>query len=563
MCSMRQIRTESSVNSQPFRFPFPRLLIPFACGILAASFLYNAPFIDEWGLFAICFSAVGILLLCSSNLLLYRSDRSNYRHRWQSGAVLFIFLFAGSFALTRMAWEESAYPYPDEPAVYTARILTPPREHPHTLSCRVRILSHSRPDNGSSYPHTIYPSRPPEALVYCSKYRSGADSLRPGRLIRFQATLSPPRNFSDSTRFDYASYLHRNGISATGYASRWTLSSASLPDNSMIHSAGQLRERLLALYRQYGFHQAADYGLLAALTLGSKQDLTPEVRQLYADAGVAHILAVSGLHTGIIYLLAHLLLSLIFPYRLQRTKQAGALAAVWIFAFLSGLQAPVLRAAIGFSALTLANLLSARTHPLNTLAAIALLLLTFRPLWLFDLSFQLSFSAVAGILLWAGPFMRLCPSEHPALRYLWNTTAVTLSAQLAILPLTLYHFGSFPTYFLLTNPLFIPLATLIVGTAALLLLSAAWLPQPATFIATLLRYELQTMESLASWFTSLPGATLTELHIPLWETLCIALALLSGIPWLISLRQGKRNIPLILPVCLLTILLGEGFRTFG
>lgn len=231
-----------------------------------------------------------------------------------------------------------------------------------------------------------------------------------------------------------------------------------------------LRHRLLSRYRQLNIGDE-QYAVLAAMTLGDKSALTNELRQTYSVTGTSHILALSGLHLGIIYFL---MASIMGRRRRAWLPQTLLMLSIWAYAFLTGLSPGVVRSATMLTVYTIFAIGGRSRMSLNVLCFTAIVMLLVNAQSLFDVSFQLSFASVFAILLFMPLFESLLtPDFHfrrPMLGRLWSLGAVSLAAQLGTAPLTAYYFGSFPTYFLLTNYIAIPAATVILYGALLTLL---------------------------------------------------------------------------------------------
>lgn len=257
----------------------------------------------------------------------------------------------------------------------------------------------------------------------------------------------------------------------------------------------RLRMRLLHRMQQ-GPLPAERAGIAEAMTLGWRANIEPETQASFRDAGIAHMLAISGLHVG---LLAALVGGALFWVNKERRgriiKGSTQLAAVWVFTLLTGMAPSTMRAALMFSLLIFSRMLGRRTSSLNLLAACALLTLVPQPILLFDLGWQLSYAAVTGILL-ARPVILLYRNK------LWQTVIVSTAATLGTMPITISTFHRFPLYFLIANVLIVPFAGTILG------LSLCYIAFPCPFFATPLDCMLTASEALTQWVASLPGAVI-------------------------------------------------------
>ena len=292
-------------------------------------------------------------------------------------------------------------------------------------------------------------------------------------------------------------------------------SSVSRLDRSKTYFLAQ-RTKLLDRLSESGVDGSV-YAVVAAMTLGDKSQLTKELRDTYAVSGASHILALSGLHLGIIYTLLSLLLS---RRRWQVISQVVIIVCIWLFVFLVGMSASVVRSAVMITVYALLSLGHRDKMSVNTLAFAAIVMLLFNPKSLFDVGFQLSFMAVLAILLFYPLFESVWSQQflfgHRLFRWLWTTLAVSCAAQIGVAPLIAYYFGRFSCYFLLTNLVVVPAATLILYLS----LSVLLIPS----LAYLLIYIVDALNQLLSWIAMLPGASIEGLHptlLQVWMTYVI------------------------------------------
>ena len=247
------------------------------------------------------------------------------------------------------------------------------------------------------------------------------------------------------------------------------------------------------------------YAVVAAMSLGDKSQLTKNLRETYALTGASHILALSGLHLGIIYTLLSLLLN---RRRWQVASQVVIIVCIWLFVFLVGMPASVVRSAVMLTVYALLSLGHRDKMSVNTLAFAVIVMLLFNPMALFDIGFQLSFMAVLAILLFYPLFERVWSQSfylnHRAFKWVWAMLAVSCAAQIGVAPLIAYYFGRFSNYFLLTNLVVIPAATLILYLSLVVLLIPS--------LAYLLIYTVDILNCLLTWIATLPGASIEGLH---------------------------------------------------
>ena len=269
------------------------------------------------------------------------------------------------------------------------------------------------------------------------------------------------------------------------------------------------------------------------MTLGDKSALTQELRDIYAITGASHILALSGLHLSIIFML----LTFLFGGRFFTflPSYLFTFTTVWSFVFLVGMPVSVVRSAVMLTAYALLSLGHRDRMSVNTLAFTALLVLLVSPLSLYDISFQMSYLAVFSILLLVPLSERLFPPsylmEHRIVKWLWGIVSVSCAAQIGVAPLTAYYFGRFSTLFLLTNLIVIPGVTLI------LYLSMVVFVMPS--LAYLLLYIVSVLNTLLTTIASIPGASIDGLHPTKLQTTMTYVVIVAC--YLLAFRFSRRK----------------------
>ena len=279
------------------------------------------------------------------------------------------------------------------------------------------------------------------------------------------------------------------------------------------------RAKLLERLKEDGMEGDA-YAVVAAMALGDKSALTKELRNVYSVTGASHVLALSGLHLGIIYTLISFL---IVGRRWQMVSQLFCILSIWAFVFLVGMSVSVVRSAIMLTVYALLSLGHRDKMSVNTLAFAALVMLLVSPRSLFDIGFQMSFVAVLSILLWLPVFMGVFSErflmEHRWVKWCWGMVAVSVAAQTGVAPLIAYYFGRFSSYFLLTNFIVIPAATLILYLSLVVLL----IPR----LAYLLIYIVTKLNAVLAYITTIPGASIDGLHPTLLQVSMVYVIILA------------------------------------
>ncbi|MBL7735890.1 MAG: ComEC/Rec2 family competence protein, partial [Chitinophagaceae bacterium] len=288
---------------------------------------------------------------------------------------------------------------------------------------------------------------------------------RYGNIISFNKPLQPIKNFMPPGpgSFDYRRYCAFAGIHFQVFLrpGEFTV----LPETHSSPLQALLiytREKIIRIIQKY-IPGKKEQGLAEALLIGYKDDLDKSLLQSYSNTGVVHVIAISGLHLGLIYAL---LKAICLPIaRLKKGRWIEplvVLSGLWLFSLLAGGAPSVLRSAVMFSFIVLGKSISREASIYNNLAASAFALLCYHPYWLWDVGFQLSYAALTGIVMFMKPVYRLLVFKNKMADAAWKLNAVTIAAQWLTLPLILFYFRQFPNLFLLTNFIAVPLSSIIL-----------------------------------------------------------------------------------------------------
>ena len=282
----------------------------------------------------------------------------------------------------------------------------------------------------------------------------------------------------------------------------------------------QLQEWILQVLNQYIVGDK-EKSVAEALLIGYKKNLDKTLLQSYSSTGVVHIIAISGLHLGMIY---GLLLFLLKPLKNKKyikwLQPVCIIVVLWTFTFLTGAAPSILRSAIMFTFIVLGEQQNRRSHIYNSLAASACCILAYNPLQLWDVGFQLSYAAVISIAAFSVPITRLIYIKNKLLLNCWQLTAVNLAAQICTLPLILYYFHQFPNLFLFSNFIAVPLSGLILYLEIILLVVSP-LPILAVMIGKCTSFLLLLMNSVIENTATIPFAVTEHIQINLFQTICL------------------------------------------
>ena len=375
------------------------------------------------------------------------------------------------------------------------------------------------------------------------------NNIKCGDKVLFRSRISSPVSDIDFMGFDYRKFLLTRGISGTAFSFPSNIIFEKSDDVSIKTMALRFRDSIVNIYSEWNLSDE-NRAVISALTIGDKSELTDEMKEVYSVAGTSHVLALSGLHVGILSAILYMLLWPIKKMKYGNILQSVVVVVVlWIFAFVSGLSPSVVRAVTMCSLYLLASILVENgLSGLYSLTLTAFVMLCYQPLYLFDISFQLSFLAVLSIILFFPIINSLFKFNNKIMRYLWGMMAVSISAQLGTLPLILYYFGSFPAYFLLANLIVTPLAVCILSfTLASLILM--WIPFVGNLSICALNMSTGMLNASMEYISKLQGAYISSIHIN--ELQMVLMFLFIGCIFIVMRR---RNSSVIIAILLISCL---------
>jgi len=279
-----------------------------------------------------------------------------------------------------------------------------------------------------------------------------------------------------------------------------------------------------------------EQAIAMALVLGVTEGIDTDLQNAYAASGAMHVLAVSGLHVGIIYGILLVMLRPLNRYSWSRWVIAGiSILLLWSFAFVTGLSPSVLRAVTMFSFIAFARPLGWQSNIYNTLAASAFVLVIYNPYLIMSVGFQLSYLAVLGIVYLQRPIYNLWEIENRAGDWIWQITCVSIAAQIATFALGMLYFHQFPVYFLFSNLFVIPLSTLVLIGGIILLAFSAW-TWLAGMIGKLVYFLIQLLNWLVFKTEELPFSLITEIHLTTFQCWLI-MAMLAAVIFMLRFRS--------------------------
>lgn len=507
------------------KYPFIRMTCALALGIVVRDQLGNC--------------ALGTPLLMGTLALLLIVELmmhyllKTFRYRWVFGVTTLVaFVWLGFVRMTVDNQPKEINGNTHEEGWQLARVTEPPEVREKNVKVLLEL------EQG-------------KAMGYFQKDEA-AMALRYGDIVAFASPLeevAPPKN---PMEFDYKTYLERRGVAWTVYLKTgdW-MPTGIQQSNPLFAFAYRFRQHLLLELQRCGITDD-EFGVGAAILLGYDESLPGQVRKNYVAAGSMHILCVSGMHVGIIYLLASFLLELLGKGRWAAfTRKVLLLLLIWFYALITGLSPSIMRAALMISFMIFGELIHRKGFALNSIAASAFVLLLVNPNNLFAMGFQLSYGAVVGIVLLQKPIYNLLYVKNKWLDKAWEITAVSLAAQVATMPFTVYYFNQFTTYFWLSNLLMTPLSFIVILTG-MLLLTLSWVPWLNVVVGKVVWISLHLMNVLVAWVERLPLSLVKGLYMSDFQFVLSLLMLL--LLWLLVNLKRKRMMMELLVVAVFFVL---------
>ncbi len=480
--------------------PFIRLLLPLIAGILAGQF-FGPTFTGlEY------FLGFGVFL---SGFVLFKTLSFQWAPVY--GGLIYVIIFFTGYQLL-LSKNQSLHPthfknHIQNKGNFFSGVVIKTTKRPKTIQCDLAIEHLGQnTDLLKSVCGKIQVTLPLDTGSIHLKYGD--------KILLFSKIkeISPPKNPST---FDFKKYSNNQNIYHSAYikeSKHWQKISEG-HGWWFLRTAYHSRQYFLNILKKH-LGDTPEFAVGSALILGDKSQLDNTLKMAYANTGAMHVLAVSGLHVGIISWLFLLLLGRIKSKQLYAKwiKLLAMLFLIWSFVLITGASPSVLRAGLMFSLVFGGILFNKNTNIFNTLAASAFLLLCYDPYLLFQVGFQLSYLAVFSIVFFQPYIYKLWYIENPVGNWAWKLTAVSIAAQIGTFPISLFYFNQFPVYFFISGLIVIPAATLILSLG-LGLFIASWIPGVEYVLGKLLYFTIFTMNSFIFNLSQVPKAVIENIWI--------------------------------------------------
>jgi competence protein ComEC len=500
--------------------PFLRICIPFCSGIICGLY-FNPPNLFFIAALTVVFAAFLISLR-------FNNELNNIFY----GVVLSMTLFITGLML--FTEEKSSISIlKNEEAIYTGTLENYPEEKENSWKIVIKLEKGIVNNKEASIKGSM--------LIY---YRKSSKSplFLPGDQIKVRCTPEAITSRGNPYEFDYRSYMERQGIRYFAFADSTDVSATEPPGHRHLRDKALIvRNRIIQMFSERGVtdHRLA---LVSAITLGEKSMLDPEQKQYFIKAGVMHIMAVSGLHAVILSLFIFKMLFFL-KGRLNILRVLITLAILWSFAFVTGLTPSVLRATLMFSFLQAGSLMKRPVNGINSVLASAFVLILIKPSVIFDAGFLLSYSAVVYIIIFYRDLYSRLQFKGRIPDLIWQSAAVTIIAQAGTLPLTVLLFNRFPTWFILSNIIIVPLSSLVIIIGCLVPLT-----YPVIFISRPLAVILDKLTGITEFLTekasSLPFSTIENIGLTTFECIFLTVTIFLATSYLLK----RKSMPVLFPL---------------
>lgn len=515
------------------RAPFFRLLFPLIAGIVLYGYTSAGNHIASLALLGVS----SVLFLVTSFL--------------KSQSRLFKYLRFGSLhlALIAASWllcyfndtrNDDRWFASKKSDAYVARIQKLPEEKDKTWKLEVDVIKTIEGEVTTG-----------KALVYVYKNKIPL-VFGQGDIIMLPDKWQEIKTSGNPFEFDYAAYCNRNNIYYQQFLSGddIVLHHKALPDD--ISLVQRLHNYTLSQLDAY-IHDDKVLGLMQAMLIGDEANLDSDLRQAYSETGIIHIVAISGSHITIFFLVITFLLGWIKHRKWNWIKYIAAIPLIWLYVIMSGAPPSAVRAALMFSILGIGFALDKQSHSLNHLFATAFILLCAEPMWLYAIGFQLSFIAVLSLVLFYRPIYKIYVPVNKVLRLLWSVVVASIAAEILVAPLVIYYFHLFPLLFIVANvAAYVFMGLALIGGMLLVVLSA--FKPIATFIAVCIEYPVKWFNELVYIMQDNNPVSFGYLYIDMKELLCLYLLIAGAAIYLLKQKKSGMYVSLTATIVLLVML---------
>jgi competence protein ComEC len=488
--------------------PLMRCVLALAFGIFLSG--YFKIYQDLFSILLCLFLFIGIVLF------LYRKKITEFG-KLLYGVLILLFLFILGFHLTYMGRDDLRSMYYGNfwngKHKATIQILDIPKQGNSYLITRAKVLAVDKNENviGDVY-----------VLIKSSDF---SESIKVNDILQVDAQLAKPLEPANPYQFNFKQYLFNKHLYHEIFLRKENLISIKNKSSLNVYEhVKNLREKLISWMKQFDFSKE-EFSVANSLLFGYTGDLTEDVFNNYSNTGVMHVLSVSGLHVGIIYMLINMVLQWVDASMTTRFRHFLIIASVlWFYAMLSGMSPSIVRSAFMFSILKLSESFNNRTGSFHAFFACLFAMLLYDANYLFDVGFQLSFCAVYGILYFQPKFKSWFTFSRKYQLKIFELLSITIAAQIATIPISLYYFHQFPNYFIITNAVIVPLSSLVM-IIGLVFISVSAIPYIGNICFYIFKGSIFFMNKVVAIFDSLPFSSVKGIYFDTFYLILLSIAI--------------------------------------
>ena len=523
------------------QIPALRFLIPIVIGIL---FQYH--FSINTKVLAMVAATASILLIIFSFLSIAKRNALG----WINGLLIHLFLIAigGALSFTKNISNRSAwvgnYINKETPVIVTLQENISIKEKSYKALATFNAV----------YDNRVWQPVEGDVLLYFKK-DSSKPNVHYGSQIILLKKVTSIVNAGNPGAFNYERYCSFQDIHYQAFLSDNDFTILPTEQTSWFANVLiNIRTSVLEILKK-NIKSQDELSIAEALLIGYRDELYRELVRAYSNTGVVHIIAISGLHLGMIYGLLLFLFKPFNRYKFSKiVKPIIIIFILWMFSFIAGTAPSILRSAIMFTCIVIADSLGKRSNIYNGLAISAIIILIINPFSLWDVGFQLSYSAVLSIVFFSPYVKKWFYFKNKLLKGFWELNVITLSAQVLTLPIMLYHFHQFPNLFLFANIFAVPFSGLILYAELLLLIFSLWL-NAASFIGKGIEWSIAVLNKFILNIDALPFAVWESIQISILQAIILFVSIIGFSYWLIEKKSKAMLIGLLFLMCFI------GFRS--
>lgn len=520
--------------------PLVRVLIPFITGIVTYNYLPKFKY--DWVVLGILFFVlIGVYSI---------PKLSTYRYKTIFGIISTILLFYAGYCITNLNTSNHSNHFShclkNSPTRTVAQVTDYHSTSKGNSKLDIKVL---QIDSNSCFGKG--------ELFINMPFSEGQFQF--GDILQVRCTWNTIDEPKNPNEFNYKAFSRNNQIYHQAFIQKNDfIKVASNKGNFLHRKARQLQSSLIKVLKKHKISND-ELAICSALILGNKQYLEADLLEKYANVGATHVLAVSGLHVGILYIILSKVLELFKPRKKEKiwlTKPIIIILFLWFYAMITGLSPSVLRACTMFSFVVIGTTIKRNVNIYNTIGASALFLLCINPFLIYSVGFQLSYIAVIGIIYIQPRLYNYLNPTNKIIDYIWQLSSVSIAAQIATFPLCIYYFNQFPNYFLLSNLVVIPFATFIIYCGIFVFLSNP-ITALSNLFAKLLVLIVKFLNNAIKWIEELPYTIIDNLYLNISEVLLIYIAIIILLGW-ISLKKYQLMVTVL--ICLITFNISKGLQ---